>query len=399
MWYLSLEESLLHLEPSLESLTSKESRKRLFALTSHFPDSLSSSFGFESRLLSAAGDVDFALHVTADKREVLAGLDSKSAFARTFGENPAWQRVLQFSRRWADPSSELHYLVADIWLEFDLCGGVRSGGRDVPIPGLFFRPTGPGLHPDTSSRYDWLLERALPILMEEAPSYALRERFRSCMEKLPDAASIFQVGLLLGRDQRSVRLCLTGMEDELAAYLTSIGCDLAVPEIQAAMAKLSQYVDGIIVDIDVGETVFPRVGIEGVYHSLYRPCVDGRWRSLLDHLVEEGLCCPDFRDRLLDYVGLSLTKTLYHRIYIRALSHIKLQFDATHNVRAKAYFGATHWPLAGLSHRGKSAHVDARPAEAASDAHVKQRAADAIGAVGRASLRLASLEAHGKSYK
>jgi hypothetical protein len=113
MWYLSLEESLLHLEPSLESLTSKESRKRLFALTSHFPDSLSSSFGFESRLWSAAGDVDFALHVTADKREVLAGLDSKSAFARTFGENPAWQRVLQFSRQWADPSSELHYLVAD----------------------------------------------------------------------------------------------------------------------------------------------------------------------------------------------------------------------------------------------------------------------------------------------
>jgi hypothetical protein len=345
MWWLSLEHSLRLLQPNLAALVSTDAMERLYAVGRNFPDTLCSSFGFEHRLQLSNNTVDFAIHVTTAQRDVLAGLASHTPFLEAGGKAPAWQRVLRFAREWADPSSVLHYLVGDLWLEFDVSHQTQPADNDLPVPGLFFRPIGPSAGESHSTRYAWIYERAVPLLWERPIPPVLLERLRFCLDQLPATVGIFQVGLMLGRHENAIRLCLTGTPAELLSCLPRIGWTAPLADLEIVVGSLARHVDGIILAIDVGEQVHPRIGIEGVYHTLYTACVNGQWRSLLDHLIAEDLCTPEIRDAFLGFVGYTLAKTLYRRIYLRGLSHVKLEYQAGRAPSAKVYFGTRNKPI------------------------------------------------------
>jgi hypothetical protein len=91
-----------------------------------------------------------------------------------------------------------------------------------------------------------------------------------------------------------------------------------------------------------------RLGIEGIFHTRYTACVNGQWQALLSYLVSEDLCAPDVRTALLNYTGYNLEKTLHHRIYIRGLNHVKLEYRQGKPLAAKVYFGAIQKPITAI---------------------------------------------------
>ncbi len=341
MWPFSLEDSLRVVQPHLARLTSPASMEQVLSVGRHFPDSIGASYGFEFRLDDPHRAVDFAIHITGADRRWMADLYSHSNSETFFATDPDWQRIGRFSRAWADPSSVLHYLVRDLWLEFDLSPHAGSG---LPVPRLFFSPSGPGTRVGDDGRYRWISQSAAPLLWGKPASPGLQQRLDAFLQGLPPDASVFQVGLIVGQPA-VVRLCIVGQTEDVLSYLTSVGWTAPLREIRAVIASVSPYVDGIVFDIDVGEHLYPRIGIEGVYHSLYTACVNGQWRDLLDHLVAEKLCAQRDRDALLDFVGYEVEKRLYHRIYVRGLSHFKLDYQPGKPMKAKVYLGATHRPL------------------------------------------------------
>jgi len=383
----TLDDSLRAIEPHLRPLIAPEPLERLRAVGRCFPDALADSFGFEYRLHPPAASVDFAFHIAEAERDILAGLAPHVRLATPFAEHPVWQRIRRFCAAWADPGADLHHRVADLWLEFDVeADGATAGTGDPPVPGLLFRPASPPdvqtANPGSAPSYAWVWERALPLLSGGSLSPAVQDTLIACLTHLPAHTHAYQIGLMLGRRVDAVRLCLVGSPAVLLPYLGAMGWTGSLAEVEAIAAALQPYVDGILLDIDVGARLYPRIGLEGIYLTRYLPCVDGRWQALLDHLVAQGLCSPPTRDVLLAYCGYNLAQPLHRRIYVRGLNHIKLVYQPGLPLAAKVYFGAMHKPISAIpTPSGEIATaVGAGGVEGAEDEGCIQQTGDRAGA-------------------
>ncbi|QLE40178.1 hypothetical protein FD723_06735 [Nostoc sp. C052] len=341
MWLFSLENSLQAIAPHLSPLIAPDALERLQAIGRCFPDALTYSYGFEARLHPAEPTVDFAIHITPTERDILAGLHPTIKLPDVFQQHPVWQRIRQFCLEWADPSSELHYQVNDLWLEFDAHQSQNS--PDVPVPGLFVSPVPPqgGIVPD----YTWIWRKALPLLCDNDMAEGVELNVIQCIHNLPTQVGIFQFGFMFGRKIEAVRFCLSGSPIQMIPHLNQLGWQGSLQEIERLFALLYSYCDGAILDIDVGSLIYPRIGVEGIYISRYLSCVNGQWASLLNHLVEQNLCEPFMRDALLKYAGYTVNKPLHQRIYIRGLSHVKLLYQPGKPLSSKVYFGVMHKPI------------------------------------------------------
>ena len=345
MLLYSLKNSLQQVEPHLTGLIPPEAIERIKSVSCLFPDASVSSYGFEYRLDPSALDVDFAINVKKPGQEIIAGLNPHTRLPEAFETHPIWQRISKFCQRTCDPSTLLHHQINDLWLEFDL-----ESDRDVvndipPVPGLLF---GPNANLAIASDYSWIWEEALPILWEGATNPAVERKLIDCVEKFDRKIRIFQVGLMFSRKVDVIRLCLLGSPLGLLNYLSEIGWQGEIDRLQKIVESLYQYVDGIILSIDIGDRVYPRIGIEGIYHSRYLACVNGQWESLLEYLVSQQLCLPETRDNLLKYSGYELKKQFPQRIYLRGLNHTKLIYQPDRPLEAKIYFGVMHKPLSSI---------------------------------------------------
>jgi hypothetical protein len=354
-WLYSLKDSLQPLKPHLTPLVCPQVIEQLDSVSSYFPDAIASTYGFEYRLQPSAPVVDFAFQVTETGREILAGLNPHTRLSEDFNKHPVWQQIQKFCGEWADPSSLLHYFISDLWLEFDSKLDGDTSTNNIPIPGLFFGVTSPPDNSGISFNYSWIWEQAMPSLLGTPLPPALEKKFIDCIKRLPPRTSIFQVGLMFSRTVEAIRLCLVGSPSELLPYLNEIGWTGQLAEVEKLVNSLSGCVDGIILDLDIGEQIYPRIGIEGIFLTRYQACVNGQWESLLDYLTSQGLCAKETKDALLKYSGYSLVKRLGDRIYVRGLNHIKLIYQSGQPLASKIYFGAMHQPLSKIP--GRSAET------------------------------------------
>ncbi|MFN6535642.1 MAG: prenyltransferase/squalene oxidase repeat-containing protein [Nostoc sp. EkiNYC01] len=354
-WLYSLKDSLQPIKPHLTPLVCPEAIEQLDSVSSYFPDAIASTYGFEYRLQPSAPVVDFAFQVTETGREILAGLNPNTRLSEDFNKHPIWQQIQKFCGEWADPSSLLHYFIGDLWLEFDSKLDGDTSTNNIPIPGLFFGVTSPPDNSGISFNYSWIWEQAMPLLLGTPLPPALEKKFIDCIKRLPPQTSIFQVGMMFSRTVEAIRLCLVGSPSELLPYLKEIGWTGQLAEVENLVNSLSGCVDGIILDLDIGEQIYPRIGIEGIFLTRYQACVNGQWESLLDYLTSQGLCAKETRDALLKYSGYSLVKRLGDRIYVRGLNHIKLIYQSGQPLTSKIYFGAMHQPLSKIP--GRSART------------------------------------------
>jgi hypothetical protein len=336
------------------------------------------TFGFECRLGEELPRADFlVLATTSCGRESLSGLHPTGTLPADLMADPVWRRVRDFSAYWAEPSSPLYHAVDNVWLEFDIDGPVS----DVPVPSVFF-----GLlanvqrdvtHEVNVDRYQATAETAIRLLAGSESQPRMLETLSYCFHALSPEEQVFQVGLMLSRGAGAVRLCIRLRSVErIVEYLARVGWPGDEAELRGVLDPLARSVDRVLLDIDVGESVGAKIGLECYFDGNRQPGREPRWGTFLNSLVLQGLCKVDKREALLAYPGYvdqnlegmpwpaalrRASQLLGGRslsTFVRSLHHVKIVYRPGDLPEAKAYLaGNHHW------HTPTSRSTSVRPQE------------------------------------
>jgi hypothetical protein len=310
----------------------------------------------ECRLGADSSTVDFSVLVmpSDSSHKMLAGLNS-AAMPDIILAHPVWKRIRAFCLDWYEPNSLLSKNVDRIWLEFD----VDDRLSQVPIPSFFwcFKYSQEELNRKIQKQ---IIEDTLNLLNGTELSPQIKQNLVLCSDSLPIGSQFLYIGAMLSRKLEAVRVNITGInEDNLLAYLNKIGYRFSVIELKEIIKELSFFVDETILNFDVGDVIFPKIGIEC---ELIKkdPRIEPRWQLLLDYLVEKGLCTPKKRDAFLYWCGYSQEKThpeLWPRnlskissflgergssVFFRRLNHIKIVYQPDSSLEAKGYLSFGH---------------------------------------------------------
>lgn len=295
--------------------------------------------GFESRLGGKQSRVDFSARYFSSR--ALKKLPNYS------------QRELlkDFYQEWTKIESPLHQKVTDIWLEFD----ADEQSFQILIPGIFLT-----LNKQTTEYLPTLTQQALRLLARPIPS-KLEANLKLCVKYLPKGASFLHIGVMLSRPHQAIRLDVAGLAfNQLLDYLKEIGWVDRTNRLRSLIADLSNFADHIHLAFDIGDTIFPRIGLECFLKQ--QPKHEPRWQLLLDYLVKQGLCTQAKRNALLSWSGFSQIKSNHEdncllsnkgiNILGRSISHIKIVEQPNFPLEAKAYLAiAQRWFNPYLSHK------------------------------------------------
>ena len=339
------------------ALISPEAFARIGKLGSLFPGQTTTFFGFESRLGQPEAAADFLLCFSPEPDEGRALLAGQIAgFAPYSSPKPAWQQLQAFAREWAAIGSELHDRVENVWLEFDLADALPEDA----LPNVFF-----GCHDRVRSAaadadIRWVAGRALPLLQAGAFSAETGRRVEAVIRAMPEGAFVFQIGAMLARPSRAVRLCIRGISGrQIPEYLQAIGWPGSTGKLAELFSEIAPLADRIDLDIDLDDNgVQPKLGLEWYVHSHLR--IDPRWDVFLRWLVERGLSTPEKGRALYDYPGAQHERskgiewppalraqsaqagaTMVSTI-VRSVHHIKVVYHPEAGLEAKAYLAVTH---------------------------------------------------------
>lgn len=300
------------------------------------PASAVEFFGFETYLGGRARPPDCAFNLSRAGAEYLAGTHPLPGADRD--SVAAWDKLRRFYREWGDTRQGDRFCDATAtWLEFD------SSSRE-PLPNLLFGywPD----HPETRRPLPWLVGEILPMLLGGPLSTRFADSVRRCFAVHP-AAGDFQVGVMLARSIPAVRICVFDLTpDQVAPYLRDVGWPGPPAQIEGIrdhVDALAPHADFVALHLDVGEQVYPRMGIEPGFKAgpwARQPHLEPRWHGQFDALVRRGLCTPRERDELLAWVGYQAgAADPRGQVVLRGLSHLKIAAHSGGDPQAKAYIG------------------------------------------------------------
>ena len=352
----------------------------------------SNTFGFECPLGKEQRTADFSVQATPDHgRDTLAGTHPHSSLSPALLAEPIWRRVQDMSLQWADPHSGLNRAVDNVWLEFDLDGPVGPIPRPSVFAGLAIdgvgggdQTGGAGVQTREARLDGYLITTAAMARLLTGSDVPARvsSKLADCVAALHRHEYLFQVGLMLARGVETVRLCLRLRSPERTVeYLRQVGwtgCDADL----RGLLELARSADYTWLDLDVGETVHHKIGLECYFERHRQPSQEPRWATFLDTLVSRGLCTEVQRDALLAYPGYTdqnapnvpwpvalrrASQLLDGRsvsTFVRTLHHVKIVSRPGEPVEAKAYLAATHhWhPTSGHPPRREGAAGGPAPA-------------------------------------
>jgi hypothetical protein len=370
----SLKNTLLIAKTGLdERLVSSEAISQISQIADLLPTfPTASQAGLECHLGVSQPTADFFAAFSSSNygRETLARGYQPLA---NLDNNPVWSRVYDFCEHWIDTNSPLYHEVDRVWLEFDL---VNPQPSKMPEPNFFFG-TAEGIKNEAENTvssgkvadsYSWVTDEALRLLLNKPLPDSVKQKLLVCFNSLPPEGRVFQVGVMLPRKAESqmVRLCIKNIAiANIPQYLSDIDWQGSIAELKSILADLSPFVNFISLNLAVGDTVFPKIGLECYIDKKLR--INPKWRLFLDYLVEQQLCTPEKADALLNYPGYSVEKShqdlwpsnlsnasafVYPNLsstIIRLLHHIKIVYQPDKPLKAKAYLWLGHlW----LSSRG-----------------------------------------------
>ncbi|MEL6928505.1 MAG: hypothetical protein AAFO95_07715 [Cyanobacteria bacterium J06600_6] len=320
------------------------------AIANIFPQLITSFFGFEYRLGDTNAYSDFLLCIDGEEagKKILGDRQNGMQLPDHLIEQPEWQQLFNFAQLWCADNSLLGDLVSNMWLEFD----IEPTPTDTPIPSVFF-----GLQPPeiTDAKHDasnfaWIADTALPLLLNRPVAARVKEKIELCFASLPVSAHVFQVGLMLSRQTDAVRLCIRNLQpSEIIPWLEQLGWQGDSRNLALVLRKLAPFVDRIDLDLDVGEDIYPKIGLE--CYLAMQPTLEPKWACFLEYLVGLGLCTAEKQHKLLTYPGyvrergfkskqkLKLEQLLNSKqetVFFNGIHHVKLSYQER-VTEAKAY--------------------------------------------------------------
>ncbi len=232
----------------------------------------------------------------------------------------------------------------------------NKDSRPHPIPSVFIGL--PQKVSPSAETYGKITEPSLDRLLG-SDWQVCKGNLYPCFVHCPDDAFIGNIGVMLSRNSRSLRVNVKRLQpDSLISYLQRLGWRGETNELKALMAQLFAFSDLITVCLDIGREIHSKIGFECIVRGQHPPGY--HWGAFLDYLVAKGLCEPRKRAALLDWPGHtspvnaeapwpghliadSLLKPKDHfTIFNRELSHIKVVWQPQQALEAKAYLWYQH---------------------------------------------------------
>ena len=355
---LKTAELLSSIESSIpETLISSRNIREMQRLASVFKASITSFFGFESHLTSTKAQADYLFAVSSlrEERDALANLIRKKTLPEKFMKIPEWQNVCRFVLEWTNPDSLLFQNVLGMWFEFDMV----ENSSETPIPCIFLHtiPLRITAEEDTK-KISWLTKNALPLVAGKELPEKIEQNLFQTIQQLPKDALVMDAGMMLSRQASGVRLIIAKIQpNQIIPYLTKLGWSEENEQLPVLLEELTQNVTRVVLHITVTENgIDQKIGLEcsfapDKYH------LETRWQSFFNYLIKKGLCLPEKKDALLEFIGVDQEDTkkkfdtaMYRPIVkfenndcssalVRYISHIKLVYEPGHGLSAKAYPG------------------------------------------------------------
>ena len=330
--------------------------KDIDKLANIFTGQLTSFCGFESRMSSDSAKLDymFAISSKRGEREKLVELLNNGEFPEKLLKKSEWQNVIKFVNAWADPKTVVNKNVLSLWFEFDTSDDEMG---DFTIPSLFLHTL--PLRIDSNrdiSRCLSITKNIIPILAGKPVPKKVEECFIKCLKNLPEGASLLDVGIMLSRPEPDMmRLVLNRLQpDQIIPYLKAIGWSDINNELSKLIEELKKYISRIVLQINIGENVDQKIGIEcRFFPDLYNQ--ETGWIDFLDFLTKKGLCLPEKRSAFLQFSGsiyggtlkefdlesyvpsVKLPDDIRPNALIRYISHIKINYKPNNPLEAKGY--------------------------------------------------------------
>ena len=295
--------------------------------------------GFETDLLNS--HTDFAVRLAgselhAAKRNQFDALASSDA-------DSAWSRVL---------ATVDHPTVRDQWLEFD----VEPNNSLFPTPSIFFGLNDAStLERFTSAPKD-VCGLVQQLALNSVPTQTM-QLFDRVYQALPTIAHVFQVGLMLGRPERGLRVVIRGLAAEaMAGFLNHVKWPGNIHAVVETAKFWQQFSDWIFLSVDVGNELGPRIGL---VLKFYRHITgyDPRWNRILSELQTSEYCSSEHKEALLNWPGvtresncelnwpehLKSVATLFSNetepVFKRILNHAKIVLMDGEISTVKIYYG------------------------------------------------------------
>jgi len=307
-------------------------------------DFLLHQVGFEGDL--ARDDAPLDLLVAARIGQGGPALLARAAAqADPAGTDPGWNALRDLLAHWTRPAWRRR--TDHWWLEFD------AAGTRPRTPSLF---VGMAVPRDDARRWQAWRARWMPRLLGTTPTPQLRDDFERCVQALPDAARLFQIGAMRARADAGLRLCIGNLYlDAILDYLPRLGIDHDAA-LRAECIALQRHADGFVLHIDLPLRASARIGLECYQREAPDDALSRRWDGLLAYLGERGLCgerqrravaafprvvdAPADDDGAWPSAALRLQALSGRRSALRRrVHHVKLDFVDGRATRAKAYLG------------------------------------------------------------
>ncbi|MFE8604315.1 hypothetical protein [Archangium violaceum] len=331
-------------------LVSHEAFARLEALGRWLPTSMNSLSCLELRLQEGASRVDFIVGIKPKGRSILAGLHPQVRLPEQLLDAPEWRRIQTFARHWHEPSTLLHQEVETFWLEFDL----DRAPAEPPRPFVFVctrdqdLPRNEEQRRRNVARYRDILHASLPLLMEEgaALSPQLVQQMEVCIDSLPPSTQLYGICTTMTQRAGAVRFTLKNVPaDRLLPYLAEVGWPGPQDQFRSLLERLLALgIDRFMLNIDMGPTLLPTLGLECSFTGRRQPAAEPLWANLFDELVGRGMCSALKRELLLSWPGShcverELGQAILESTFDKRLGHIKFALRDGAPLEAKCYLG------------------------------------------------------------
>jgi hypothetical protein len=347
-------EAIAHLLPS--ELISSEALLHLYAIAQQLPPI--PNILLECRLGAEDSRVDFSVPLPPFKNRSNPEISRNADFSGvkftdfSFMSHPIWQHYqsildtyehfhnsdLTLAFKGAEDTIIKYSPVKCFWLEFD----IESKDLNNFIPAIGIEIDKYSAVKDENFLELWALDllcnlgvdgNNLGSLEIDRLPKSLIENLDKCKSLLPQDAKIIFIGANPSVRADTLRLIIDRIPPcEITRYLLEIGWGGVAKELEELIMSLSNLVDNIVLSFNVGEIVFPRIGLECYF--IDPPQIEYRWQIFVDYLVEANLCSPSKGKALLSWVEMEKAG-----VFERFTACTKIVYQPHKPLEAKAYLG------------------------------------------------------------
>jgi len=323
-------------------LVNEEGYRRLLAVTDVLPAALTNFWGLECRLQELAPLSDILLEIKRNSsgHKLLAG-PGTSGMDTLFRNYAVWREIRSFAQQWLHSDSLLSSHIVNMWLEFDTEKPVFQEDMTgfIARPSVFLGFRSAGL---TAGELRGLLEQSATLLRLSKETI---ESIVSFVGGIPSPGQLFQLGSMLGRPTRDIRLCINRLGyDMIPGWLSDMGWQGNGKALTGILGVLAPIVRTFAIDLNLSETgISEKIGIE--CYMDWDEKDPGIWAGFLDRLDGYVPIHPFKRSGLLLYPG-ELHLPAFRRkenpdalslLLCKMIHQIKLGFNKEAVSDAKAY--------------------------------------------------------------